>query len=600
MIKMSVWTLYINNHISEFQGMSMHDIDQELKLMLQGKFDEARVISDKLEKLGPEGIPDTKGNLGNPDIWVRHSFNRGWFAIQDGDYQTGSKLLEAGRFISVYGSGPLKTNAPIYNPDEHDIRGKSIIISLEGGYGDEVIHARFAQSYKRLGADKVYLACAPELVSVFSRIPGVDGILLRNQSHLVAHDYWVPGFSAGWVAGHTFDDFPNDAYITPRQESVDIWKTIINSEKVKVGIRWAGNPKFEHQQFRRFPPKFLTQLSKYENVQLYSLQRDQNIVKLPDNVVDLQYLMISWEDTVAAIANMDIVITSCTSVAHIAGAMGKETWVVTPILPYHTWAHKAPHSNTSPYYKTVRLYRQKDTEKWNSTFTELYRDFEDRFNLPFIDHENCDKVPKKLNLGSGFLKLDGYINVDNFELCEPDMLVDLNKLPWPFEDDEFQHVVAKDILEHLGDEKITLLDVIKEMYRISENGAVWEVQFPHHRCDHAWDDPTHRRPITPATFRLFDQKRAIDGIKEGRSETPLSIMTGVDLDVCEVKYNYIGFWLEKLKNKQITPEELEFALHTQCNVAESTSMLLQVHKPCRYSLEEAKQAIKERLLKPRG
>jgi hypothetical protein len=565
----------------------MHDIDNELKLMLDGKFGEARAISDRLDSLGSEGIPDTQGNTGNPEMWLRHCFNRGWFKIQEGDYQAGCQLLESGRFINVYGSQPLKTNAPIYDPRNHDIHGKSIIISLEGGFGDEIIHARFAQSYKDLGAARVYLAAAPELVSLFQRIPGVDGVILRNQSHQVAHDYWVPGFSAGWIAGHTFDDFPNTPYITARQDSIEIWKNVIRSDKIKVGIRWAGNPKFEHQQFRRFPPKFLTELEKYKDIQLYSLQRDQNIIALPDTIADLQHLLISWEDTAAAIANLDLVITSCTSIAHLSAAMGKETWVITPILPYHTWTHGAPESTISPYYQCVKLYRQEEPEKWNNTFQKLYQDFEQKFGLEHIEHASHDRVPKKLNMGSGLKKLPGYVNVDSEDYCDPDVTMDLNQLPWVFEDDEFQHVVAKDILEHLGYSNTKFIDIIKEMYRVSENGAVWEVQFPHHRCDHAWDDPTHLRPITPGTFKMFDQKRAIDGLKAGRSDTPIAITQGIDLDVCEVRYEYIDYWIDKVRNKEITQEQLENEIiHTQNNVAHSTVMLLQVHKPPRYTPEE--------------
>ena len=227
----------------------MHEIDQMLQLQLEGRHTEARVLSDKLEAIGPDKIQDPKGQ-NTQDIWMRHCFNRGWFLIQQGDYQKGSQLLENGRFLNVYGSPPLMTNAPLYNPQAHDIRGKSIIVSLEGGYGDEIIHARFAQSFKALGADKVYLAAAPELVSIFSRIEGVDGVILRNQANTVAHDYWIPGFSAGWVAGHTFDNFPNKPYLTARPESVQVWQSLITSDKIKVGIRWAGNPKFEHQQFK--------------------------------------------------------------------------------------------------------------------------------------------------------------------------------------------------------------------------------------------------------------------------------------------------------------------------------------------------------------
>ena len=104
----------------------MHDIDLELELNLKGNHKAARAISDKLEMLGPENIPDTKGNLGNPEMWLRHKFNRGWFHIQDGDYQKGCQSLECGRYLNVYGSPPLRTDAPIYNPVEHDIKGKSI------------------------------------------------------------------------------------------------------------------------------------------------------------------------------------------------------------------------------------------------------------------------------------------------------------------------------------------------------------------------------------------------------------------------------------------------------------------------------------------
>ena len=87
----------------------MHDIDLMLKLQLDGKYKEARAISDKLEAQGPTKVLDAKG-VNTEDIWFRHSFNRGWFLIQDGDYQNGSKLLEHGRFLNVYGSPPLRTN----------------------------------------------------------------------------------------------------------------------------------------------------------------------------------------------------------------------------------------------------------------------------------------------------------------------------------------------------------------------------------------------------------------------------------------------------------------------------------------------------------
>lgn len=564
----------------------MHDIDRQLAHMLRGEFDKGWEISEKLQAIGENNITDTTGKK-NPEMWVRHNFNRGWFLLQKGKYQEGSQLLESGRFINVYGGGFLKTSAPIYNPSKDDIKGKSIILSLEGGYGDEIIHARFATSLKKLGASNVYIASAPELVSVLNRIDGVDAVILRDQAHTVQHDYWIPGFSAGWLCGYDYNTLPNDPYLTPLDSSVEIWKSVINTEKKKVGIRWAGNPKFEHQQFRRFPPEFMINLAKYDDLQIYSFQRDHNTQSLPDNVIDLQHLLISWEDTLAALSLMDIVITSCTSIAHAAAALGKETWVFTPILPYHTWAAGAPESRTSPYYKSVKLYRQQEPNKWNKTFQEMYADLEEKFNLSHVNMPNCDKVYKKLNLGCGFAKLDGFVNVDKSDLCKPDILMNLNSNIWPLNANEYDHIVAKDILEHVDN----LVHVIKEMYTVSNHGAIWEIQVPHHNCDIAYDDPTHKQVITANTFRLFDMKRNIDFLKDGKAESTLGIENEVDIEVCEVKYEFTDPWKQKFAETNASQEEIDYALNYLNNVALSTKILVQVHKPPRYNIDDINKVI---------
>lgn len=575
----------------------MHEIDLMLKLQLEGKHAEARVLSDKLEAIGPEKILDPNGK-NTQDIWMRHCFNRGWFIIQDGDYQNGCKLLENGRFLSVYGSPPLRTDAPIYNPEQHMIRGKSIIISLEGGYGDEIIHSRFATRFKELGADKVYIAAAPELVSVFERIEGVDKVILRNQASTVAHDYWVPGFSAGWVSGCTFDDFPSKPYLTPRSDSVEIWKSMINSDKIKVGIRWAGNPKFEHQQFRRFPENFITNLSKYPELQLYSLQKDHNLVALPEGVTDLQHFLISWEDTMAAIANLDIVITSCTAIAHISAAMGKETWVLVPVLPYHTWTYKSPENRGSPYYECVRLFRQTEKSKWNDTFQLLYKELEEKFNLAHIDQPNEDRVTKRLNIGCGLKKIEGFINVDSNPTVKPDINVDLNQFPWPFKDNEFDHIVAKDVLEHLGNTSDDFINVIKEMYRVTNNGGIWEVQSPHWRCDTALDDPTHKRLITMGMFNMFNKRMQIEKMQNEGTDSPLAFEHEVDIEICDMQFEYTKPWQERVRQGSITQEELSYALNYFNNVASAVMYLVQVHKPGRNDYSEYTNLVEEKLKQP--
>lgn len=575
----------------------MHEIDEMLRLQLEGRHAEARALSDKLENIGPAKILDPKGQ-NTQDIWMRHCFNRGWFMIQEGDYQTGCQLLENGRFLDVYGSPPLRTDAPIFNPSQHSIKDKSIVVSLEGGYGDEIIHARFATNFKKQGAKEVYIAAAPELVSVFERIEGVDKVILRNQVNTVSHDYWVPGFSAGWISGCDFNNFPNKPYLTPQKDSVEVWKEFVNSDKIKVGIRWAGNPKFEHQQFRRFPENYITNLAKYPELQIYSLQKDHNLIELPENVIDLQHLLISWEDTMAAIANLDIVITSCTSIAHISAAMGKETWVMVPILPYHTWTFKSPENDSSPYYECVKLFRQVEKSKWNVPFQKMYAALEEKFNLVHIDQPNEDRVTKRLNMGCGLNKIEGFVNADLSVNVKPDKIIDFNKFPWDFKDNEFDHIVAKDILEHLGDTSKDFIEVIKEMYRISTNGAIWEVQSPHWRCDTAIDDPDHKRLITMGMFNLFNKSMLIKKLENDGSDSPLAFEHGVDIEICDMHFDYISPWAERVKNNDISEEELTHALNHYNNVASCTKYLIQVHKPGRIDFSEFEALVNKKLLDP--
>ena len=573
----------------------MHRIDMQLKLMLEGRFDEAWQLSEEMQQIGPDNLLDNRGNK-NPEMWVRHSFNRGWFLLQQNRYKEGCQLLENGRFIKVYGSPPMKTTAPLFNPEEHDVKGKSIIISLEGGYGDEIIHARFATSFKKLGAENVYLAADPSLHTMLERIEGVTRCITRADAHTVHHDYWLPGFSAGWLSGHTFDDFPSSPYLNARQESVDIWAQVLKSDKKKVGIRWAGNPKFEHQQFRRFPEKFMTQLAQYEGLQLYSLQRDNNLIDLPEGIVDLQHLLISWEDTAAAIMNLDLVITSCTSIAHLAGALGKETWVLVPILPYHTWTLNAPYSTSSPYYEKVKLYRQERKSEWNQTFQRLYRDLESKFDLPHVDLPSQDKEYKRVNLGCGFKKHDGFINVDASAICSPDQVVDLNSKSWPWKDDEFDHIIAKDILEHLGHSGVKFEDIIKEMYRVSGNGAVWEIQFPHWNCDIAKSDPEHVRLLTIDTFKLFDKKRCYDKAVAGETDSYHAFTHDVDIEVLEHLLEFTPSVQQGVSEGKISEEQLEYLINHLNNTVLSVKLLIQVHKPGRHTRQELDRELRKAAL----
>ena len=120
----------------------MHKIDQQLNLMIRGRFQDGWKLSEKMHEENPEDM--------------RHLFNRGWFLINQGDLQQGFQCLESGRFLNVYGSGKIKTTKPIWNPSQHSMQGKTVILSMECGFGDQIIYSRFASEVKKLGGG----ACA--------------------------------------------------------------------------------------------------------------------------------------------------------------------------------------------------------------------------------------------------------------------------------------------------------------------------------------------------------------------------------------------------------------------------------------------------------
>jgi predicted SAM-dependent methyltransferase len=187
----------------------------------------------------------------------------------------------------------------------------------------------------------------------------------------------------------------------------------------------------------------------------------------------------------------------------------------------------------------------------------------------------------KLNMGCGFNKLDGYWNVDVEKKCNPDEVINLEETPWPYDDNFFEQIHANNILEHLGHTPQIFTNVMKEMYRVSQHGAIWNIQVPHHRCDLYWDDYTHVRVLTPKTFKMFDQVLNFQSIERKLSDSTFGIYHGIDLEVTDVQYNLVGYWREQLQNGMIGSAQLDINLNTLANVAESVDITIVVHKPGR-------------------
>jgi hypothetical protein len=328
-------------------------LDKQLAAGVMGNFEEGQRIADEL------AIREPKNH--------RAAFNRGWYAMRKGHLLDGMMLLERGRIEKVFGNEAPRVPTPLWD-------GKQVgtaLLNLEAGLGDQIHGARFARELKKRG-NQVIVACSGPLAEVMRNVEGVDMVIQHEAAFGVVHDFWLPSMTTSIPLGWQYKDVDGSAYL--KRPAVN------KGAKLRIGLRWQGNPQFEHEQHRVFPASMMFNAVKGLDVEYVSLQRDEGAEHRPAWVKQLN--LSSWSDTVLAVANCDLVVSSCTSVAHLAGAMGVPTWVVVPVLPYYLWAKPG---NSTEWYNSVRLFRQTNHGDWGPIFGELKEELQNAYKNGLLD-----------------------------------------------------------------------------------------------------------------------------------------------------------------------------------------------------------------------
>ena len=163
----------------------------------------------------------------------------------------------------------------------------------------------------------------------------------------------------------------------------------------------------------------------------------------------------------------------------------------------------------------------------------------------------------KLNLGCGSKLLTGYTNIDKFDFYKPDLLHDLEKFPYPFQDNSVDEIILSHVLEHLGQAPETFNNIIKELYRVCKNETIINISVPHPRHDEFISDPTHVRPITVLGLSLYNKKLNKKWEEQKASNTPLGFILDVNFEIISLQYVVDQKYQNLLKEKKISEKEIE-------------------------------------------
>lgn len=240
--------------------------------------------------------------------------------------------------------------------------GRTIYVDGEGGIGDEIINIRFFQHIKDLGMRPIL--CSPnnryhqDKNDLFRR----HGIEILSESYSIdKKQFWIPMMSLPAVLNLTEADLWRGPYLEPLR------KNKIKSNKFKIGIKCSGNPFFAQDEYRKIPIELMLSYLP-ENAELYYIDK---LKKDHPQVIDCADSINSWEDTLDIIDSMDCIVSSCTSLVHAAGAMGKTTFVSVPIAEYYIWT-TSHRDHTTPWYSdNFHVMRQTELRDWHKPLSQI-------------------------------------------------------------------------------------------------------------------------------------------------------------------------------------------------------------------------------------
>ena len=324
------------------------------------RFDDALASHDEALRIKPEYIGAT--------------WNKSLLLILTGNYLDGWMLHEA-----RLEKEDTRKNYPKYPQlswrGQEDIKGKKLLIHSEQGLGDSIQFIRYLEQIHQLGAE-IILEVPKALATLASTIK-IPITVVEKGSRLPEFDAYCPLLSLPYVFKTTVDTIPSGVpYLYANKQKVFEWNSRLGVKtRKRIGLVWSGSAGLKNDRHRSIPLEIFADLLKLP-IEWHSLQKeyrteDKSFLDNHPEVGQHQEELGDFAETAALIECMDLVISVDTSVAHLAGALGKTTWILLPYMPDCRWMLDR---EECPWYPTAKLLRQDEERDWKKVILELSKD----------------------------------------------------------------------------------------------------------------------------------------------------------------------------------------------------------------------------------
>ena len=308
--------------------------------------------------------------------FARAHLNEGLCRLLLGDTEHGWRKYEYRLKLPEYLDLKRDFGKPLWSGDS-SLNRKAILVHAEQGFGDTLMMCRYVPLLAAHGA-RVIFEVKPGLTRLFESLAGVSTLIARGET-VPQFDIHCPIMSLPIAFKTRLETVPASVpYLSVQKENVDQWRSKVEGGRFKVGVAWAGNPSFRNDRERSITLQNILPIFSAAGATFFSIQKDlregdAEILGANPHIRHLGDQLDDFMDTAAAMNAMDLIISSDTSIVHLAGALGRPVWILLSDNPDWRWLLDR---TDSPWYPTARLFRQTKSGDWSSVVSDVCAELE--------------------------------------------------------------------------------------------------------------------------------------------------------------------------------------------------------------------------------